>query len=79
MTLDDSRVERLGPLGVWTFHLDTQPMSRAQETAVELGEWAFGAPWVPEAVAREPFANVAVLLAARDDSDRATATARGRE
>lgn len=54
----------LGPLGIWTYHLDTQPMSRAQETAAELDELGFGGLWVPEAVAREPFANSALLLAA---------------
>lgn len=58
-----SLTSSLGPLGIWTFHLDTQPMARSQETAAELEELGFGALWVPEAVAREPLASTALLLA----------------
>ncbi|MBI5087953.1 MAG: LLM class F420-dependent oxidoreductase [Actinobacteria bacterium] len=54
----------LGPLGIWTFQLDPQPMARAQEAAAELDELGFGALWLPEAVGREPFANAALLLSA---------------
>jgi probable F420-dependent oxidoreductase len=57
-------VPDLGPLGIWSFHLDVQPMARAREAAAELDELGFGALWVPEAVAREPFANAALLLQA---------------
>lgn len=57
-------VSQLRPAGIWSFQLDVQPMARAQETAGELDELGFGALWVPEAVAREPFANAALLLAA---------------
>lgn len=57
-------VPRLGPLGVWSFQLDVQPMARAREAAAELDELGFGALWLPEAVAREPFASAALLLSA---------------
>lgn len=58
------RVPEPGPLGIWTFQLDVQPMTHAQEAAAELDELGFGALWIPEAVGREPFANAALLLSA---------------
>lgn len=54
----------LGRIGVWTFALDVQPMSKAQEAARELEELGYGCIWVPEAVGREPFASCALLLSA---------------
>jgi probable F420-dependent oxidoreductase len=60
----EGSVPHLGPLGIWTFQLDPQPMTRAQEAAAELDELGFSALWLPEAVAREPFANAALLLSA---------------
>lgn len=65
----------LGPLGIWSYHLDVQPMARAQEAVAELDELGFGSLWVPEAVAREPFANAALLLAATDRMTVATGVA----
>ena len=53
----------LGRIGLWTFQLDLQPMSRAQEVIGELEELGYGTVWIPEAVGREPFANAALLLA----------------
>jgi probable F420-dependent oxidoreductase len=41
-----------------------QPMIRARQSVAELDDLGFGALWVPEAVAREPFANAALLLGA---------------
>lgn len=61
---DQVSVSPLGPLGIWSFQLDVQPMARAQHAAAELDDLGFGALWVPEAVAREPFASAALLLAA---------------
>ena len=52
----------LGRVGVWTFALDLQPMSKAQEAARELEELGYGCIWVPEAVGREPFASCSLLL-----------------
>ncbi|QLJ04037.1 LLM class F420-dependent oxidoreductase [Streptomyces sp. NEAU-sy36] len=59
-----AKAPRLGPLGIWSFQLDPQPMARARDAAAELDDLGFGALWVPEAVAREPFANAALLLQA---------------
>jgi probable F420-dependent oxidoreductase len=55
-----------GPVGVWTFALDTQPAARAQELAAELEEMGWGAIWVPEAVGRDPLVNAALLLGATE-------------
>lgn len=65
----------LGPLGIWSFQLDVQPMARAREAAAELDELGFGALWIPEAVAREPFANAALLLGATSRMTVATGIA----
>lgn len=54
----------LGRLGIWTWTLDSQPMSRSQEAAAELESLGFRAVWIPEAVGREPFASAACLLSA---------------
>jgi probable F420-dependent oxidoreductase len=54
----------LGRMGLWTFQLDAQPMSRAQEAVAELESLGYGAVWLPEAVGREPLANAALLLSA---------------
>ncbi|MGU3498767.1 LLM class F420-dependent oxidoreductase [Mycobacterium sp. C31M] len=61
---DQAAVPSLGPLGIWSYHLDVQPMARAQQAVAELDDLGFGSLWVPEAVAREPFANAALLLGA---------------
>ncbi|WP_242657059.1 TIGR03620 family F420-dependent LLM class oxidoreductase [Mycobacterium talmoniae] len=61
---DQASIPQLGPLGIWSFLLDVQPMARAGQVAAELDDLGFGALWVPEAVAREPFANAALLLGA---------------
>jgi probable F420-dependent oxidoreductase len=68
-------VPDLGPLGIWSFHLDVQPMARARDAAAELDELGFGALWVPEAVAREPFASAALLLQATNRMTVATGIA----
>ena len=62
MTADNA--PKLGPLGVWTFQLDLQPMARAQDLVAELEGLGFGALWLPELVGREPFASSALLLSA---------------
>lgn len=50
--------------GLWTFQLDLQPANQAREIAAELESLGYGALWVPEAVGRESFSNVSMLLAA---------------
>lgn len=54
----------LGNIGIWTFTLDAQPMSRSQEVAAELESLGFRTLWIPEAIGREPFATAALLLSA---------------
>jgi len=54
----------MGRLGIWTWTLDAQPMSRSLEAVVELEALGYGAVWIPEAVGREPFASAALMLAA---------------
>lgn len=72
---DQVSVPQLGPLGIWSFQLDVQPMARARRVAAELDDLGFGALWVPEAVAREPFANAALLLGATAHTTVATGIA----
>jgi probable F420-dependent oxidoreductase len=52
----------LGPVGIWTFALDLQPIARAREVAAELEELGYGAIWVPDAVGRDPVVHAALLL-----------------
>ena len=54
----------LGPVGLWTFHLDLLPVSAAQELLVELEGLGYGTVWIPEAMGRDPIAHSALLLAA---------------
>jgi probable F420-dependent oxidoreductase len=56
----------LGRMGLWTFQLDMQPMSRAREAVAEIESLGYKTVWVPEAVGREPFANSALLLSATE-------------
>jgi probable F420-dependent oxidoreductase len=53
----------IGRVGIWTFALDLQPSSRAQEAAAEIEELGYGAIWIPEALGREAFTNAGLLLA----------------
>src|SRR5579864_7448617 len=52
----------LGPVGLWTFHLDLVPVARAQELVAELEGLGYGAVWIPEAMGRDPLAHAALLL-----------------
>ncbi|MEU6558262.1 LLM class F420-dependent oxidoreductase [Nocardia nova] len=75
MSAEDARTPHLGPLGIWSFQLDVQPMAVAQKAAAELDDLGFGALWVPEALAREPFAGTTLLLSATDRMTVATGIA----
>ncbi|MFF0496507.1 LLM class F420-dependent oxidoreductase [Nocardia aobensis] len=75
ISAEDACAPALGPLGIWSYQLDVQPMAVAQKAAAELDELGFGALWVPEALAREPFANTALLLSATDRLTVATGIA----
>lgn len=65
----------LGRIGIWSFDLDMQPMSLAQEAAARIEEMGFQTLWVPEAVGREPFASCALLLSATKNLKLATGIA----
>ncbi len=65
----------LGRVGIWTFDLDLQPMTRAQEAVIELEELGYRCVWVPEAVGREPFASCALLLSSTKHLTMATGIA----
>jgi probable F420-dependent oxidoreductase len=54
----------LGPVGIWTFHLDLLPVPAAREMVVELEELGYGAIWIPEAMGRDPMVHAALLLGA---------------
>ncbi len=54
----------IGRVGVWSFGLELQPASKAQEAAAEIEALGYGALWIPEAMGREAFAHSALLLAA---------------
>ena len=54
----------IGRLGLWTWTLDAQPMSKSLEAVKEIESLGFSTVWIPEAVGREPFAHAALLLGA---------------
>jgi probable F420-dependent oxidoreductase len=53
----------IGPIGVWTFDLESQPSAKAKEAVAELEGLGYGAVWFGEAVGREALTNAGVLLA----------------
>ena len=55
-------VTDLGRVGAWTFLLDMQPTSRAQELAAELESLGYGTIWIPEAVGRDALVSSYLLL-----------------
>jgi probable F420-dependent oxidoreductase len=65
----------LGRVGLWTFQLDLQPASAAQEAAAELEDLGYPTIWLPEAVGRDPLVNSALLLSATDRLTVATGIA----
>ncbi|GEE01697.1 LLM class F420-dependent oxidoreductase [Gordonia spumicola] len=73
--MSTSTVTDLGPLGVWSYQLDVLPMAQSRDVAAELDDLGFGALWVPEAFAREPFASAALLLEATRSMTVATGIA----
>jgi probable F420-dependent oxidoreductase len=65
----------LGAVGIWTFALDTVPISRGMELAAELDELGYGALWLPEAIGRNPMAHAALLGASTRHMTLATGVA----
>jgi probable F420-dependent oxidoreductase len=55
---------QLGPVGLWTHVLDTQPIARSRELAAELDELGFGSILVPEMAGRDPLVFADQLLGA---------------
>ena len=55
---------QLGSIGIWTRQLEDQPAAKAQETALQLEEFGYGALWFGEAAGREALTNAGMLLAA---------------
>jgi probable F420-dependent oxidoreductase len=53
----------IGRVGIWTFSLELQPSSRAQEAAAEIESLGYGALWIPEAMGREALTHAGLLLA----------------
>jgi probable F420-dependent oxidoreductase len=53
----------IGPIGIWTFDLESQPSAKAKEAVAELEGLGYGAVWFGEAVGREALTNAGVLLA----------------
>jgi probable F420-dependent oxidoreductase len=54
----------LGRIGIWTYHLNYQPASKAQQVAAQLEELGYGALWIGESVYREPLTHAGFLLSA---------------
>ena len=65
----------LGQFGVWTFALELQPATRAQEIAHEIEKLGYGTIWFPEVMNREAMANAMLLLSATSHVKVATGVA----
>lgn len=66
---------RLGPIGIWTYHLNYQASERVRTLALEVEDLGYTAIWIGEAVYREPLTAAGVLLAATQDLVVATGVA----
>jgi probable F420-dependent oxidoreductase len=55
---------QLGPVGLWSPHLQWQPAARAREAIAEFEELGFGAVWVGEATGKEALSHASILLPA---------------
>jgi len=58
MTID------IGPVGIWTGGLDSQPSAVGRVAAAEIEALGYTALWIPEAVGRDPLVAAALLLGA---------------
>jgi len=54
----------LRPIGLWTFQVDTQPVSLGRELAAEIENLGYGALWLPEAAGRDAVVSATLLLGA---------------
>jgi len=55
---------QLGPVGLWSPHLQWQPAAQAREAIAEFEELGFGAVWVGEATGKEALSHASILLPA---------------
>lgn len=53
---------RLGPVGVWSPHLQWQPATAARDAVAEMEALGFGAVWIGEATGKEIMTHAALLL-----------------
>lgn len=53
---------RLGPVGVWSPHLQWQPAAAARDAVSEMESLGFGAVWIGEATGKEVMTHAALLL-----------------
>jgi probable F420-dependent oxidoreductase len=53
---------RLGPVGVWSPHLQWQPATAARHAVAEMEALGFGAVWIGEATGKEIMTHAALLL-----------------
>src|SRR5262245_6365578 len=53
----------IGRIGIWTFALEVQPATKAQEAAAEIESLGYAALWIPEALGREALTHAGLLLA----------------
>lgn len=56
----------LGPVGLWTFHLDLRPAAEVRDLVPEIEAMGWGCVWIPEAVNRDPMVNAALLLSSSE-------------
>jgi probable F420-dependent oxidoreductase len=63
MTAGRDLAERLGPVGLWTRHLDVQPTEQVRAALTELEEQGWRSLWCWEVLGREALTNAALLLA----------------
>src|SRR5437879_3975596 len=54
----------LGPVGLWSPHLQWQPAAAAREAVSEFEELGFGAVWIGEATGKEVLSHASILLPA---------------
>jgi probable F420-dependent oxidoreductase len=59
-----SLADRLGRVGLWTSHLDVQPIERVRAVVAELEQLGWGALWCWEVFGREALTNAGLLLCA---------------
>ena len=65
----------LGPIGIWTASLESQPAAAAQDAAKEVEALGYSALWLNETTGRDPFVLSSLLLSATSTLTVATGIA----